>query len=205
MIPSTGSVQQQIFNHFGLKCYFRHFGSNSHLFLEIFNEIPFHIVKRCDKQTLRRWSSVINVYKATMYSLYYRRPIFDKHGTGIVRSFNHHLRATKRVALERKSDILEDIFLLPEKGDAVIPFYKVLNEVHYDTAPFRQKDNRNFCFISDYRKKISRTKNFKKNQTISKMSDQKRQLLINNAFQKCYRLENLSQDQVIDIRNDVNM
>ena len=171
----------------------------------IFNEIPFHIVKRCDKQTLRRWSSVINVYKATMYSLYYRRPIFDKYGTGIVRSFNHHLRATKRVALERKSDILEDIFLLPEKGDAVIPFFKVLNEVHYDTAPFRQKDNRNFCFISDYRKKISRTKNFKKNQTISKMSDQKRQLLINNAFQKCYRLENLSQDQVIDIRNDVNM
>ena len=82
----------------------------------IFNEIPFHIVKRCDKETLRRWSSVINVYKATMYSLYYRRPIFDKYGTGIVRSFNHHLRATKRVALERKSDIFEDIFLLPEKG-----------------------------------------------------------------------------------------
>ena len=87
----------------------------------------------------------------------------------------------------------------------LIPFFKVLNEIHYDTAPFRQKDNRNFCFISDYRKKISRTKNFKKNQTNSKMSDQKRQLLINNAFQKCYRQENLSQDQVIDIRNDVNM
>ena len=153
---------------------------------------------------MRRWFSVINVFKATMYSLYYRRPLFDKYGSVIIRSFNHHLRATKRVALERRSDILEEILFLPEKGDSVIPFFKILNEVHYDTAPFRQRDNRNFCFISDYRKKLTRTQNFKRNQNTSKMSDQKRQLLINNAFKKCYNLENLSQDQVIDICTSVN-
>ena len=166
----------------------------------IFNEVHFHIVKRSDTQSLRRWFSVINVYKATMYSLYYRRPIFDKYGSVIIRSFNHHLRATKRVALERGSDILEEIFFLPEKGDSVTPFFKILNEVHYDTAPFRQRDNRNFCFISDYRKKLTRTQN----QQTSKMSDQKRQILINKAFKKCYNLENLSQDQVIDICTSVN-
>ena len=170
----------------------------------IFNEVPFHVVKRSNTQSLRRWSSVINVFKATMYSLYYRRPLFDKSGSVIIRTFNHHLRATKRVALERRSDILEEIFFLPEKGDSVVPFFKILNEIHYDTAPFRQRDNRNFCFISDYRKKLSRTQNFKRNQDTSRMSDQKRQLLINNAFKRCYNLESLSQNQVIDICKSVN-
>ena len=117
----------------------------------IFNEVPLHIVKRSNTQSLRCWFSVINVFKATMYSLYYRRPIFDKYGSVIIRSFNHHLRATKRVALERGSDILGEILFLPDKGDSVTPFFKILNEVHYDTAPFRQRDNRNSCFIADYR------------------------------------------------------
>ena len=62
-------------------------------------------------------------------------------------SFNHHLRATKRVAVERGSDILEEILFLPVKGDSVTPFYKTLNEVHYDTAPFRQRDNRNSSLL----------------------------------------------------------
>ena len=93
---------------------------------------------------------------------------------------------------------------MPVKGDSVTPFYKTLNEVHYDTAPFRQRDNRNSSFIADYRKKLTRTQNHKKNQQTSKMSDQKRQILINNAFKKRYNLENLSQDQVVEICNNVN-
>ena len=36
------------------------------------------------------------------------------------------------------------------------------------------------------------------------MSDQKRQLLINNAFKRCYNLESLSQNQVIDVCKNVN-
>ena len=76
----------------------------------IFNEVPLHIVKRSNTQSLRCWFSVINAFKATMYSLYYCRPLFDKYGSVIIRSFNHRLRATKRVALERRSDILEEIF-----------------------------------------------------------------------------------------------
>ena len=139
-----------------------------------------------------------------MFSLYYRRPIFDKYGSVIIRSFNHHLRAIKKVALERGSDILEEILFLPVKGDSVTPFYKTLNEVHYDTAPFRQRDNRNSSFIADYRKKLTRTQNHKKNQQTSKMSDQKRQILIDNAFKKYYNLENLSQGQVVEICKNVN-
>ena len=98
--------------------------------------------------SLRRWYSVINVYKATMFSLYYRRPILDKYGSVIIRSFNHHLRAIKRVAVERGSDFLEDILFSPVKGDSVTPFYKTLNDVHYDTIPFRQRDNRNSSLIT---------------------------------------------------------
>ena len=170
----------------------------------VFNEVPFHIVKRSDMQSLRRWYSIINVYKATMFSLYYRRPVFDRYGSVIIRSFNFHLRAIKRVAVERGSDILEDILFLPVKGDSVTPFYKTLNDVHYDTIPFRQRDNRNSSFFADYRKKLTRTQNHKKNQQTSKMSDQKRQILIGNAFKKYYNLENLSQGQVVEICKNVN-
>ena len=170
----------------------------------IFLEIPFHILKRCDTQSMRRWYSVVNAYKATMFSIYYRRPTFDRYGTTIIRSFNHHLRSIKKVAAERGSDILDNILLLPVKGDSVTPFYKTLNDVFYDTIPLRQKDNRDSSFLSHYRKKRSRTQNFKKNQQMSKTSSQKRQILINNAFKRYYNIENLSQNQTIEIRSDVN-
>ena len=165
----------------------------------IFNEVPFHIVKRSNTQALRRWFTVINVFKATMYSLYYRRPLFDKSGSIIIRTFNHHLRAAKRAAIERKSDILEKILFIPEKDDSVVPFFKIFTEIHYDTALYRQKDNRDFCFISDYRKRLSRAQNFKRNQNTSKISGQKRQLLIENAFKRSYNLSSLSQTQEIDL------
>ena len=148
---------------------------------------------------MRRWFTLINIFKTTLYSLYYRRPLFDRRGFIIILTFNHHLRAAKRAATERNSDILEKILFLPEKDDSVIPFYKILNEIHYDTALYRQKDNKDFCFLSDYRKRLSRTQNFKRKQNTSKISGQKKQLLIENAFKRSYNLTNLSQTQGIDL------
>ena len=154
---------------------------------------------------MRRWYSVVNAYKATMFSIYYRRPTFDRYGTTIIKSFNHHLRSIKKVAEERGSDILDNIFLLPVKGNSVTPFYKTLNDVFYDTIPLRQKDNRDSAFLSHYRKKKrSRTQDFRRNQQMLKISNQKRQILINNAFKKYYNIENLSQNQTIEICSDVN-
>ena len=165
----------------------------------IFNEVPFYIVKRCNNQSLRRWFTLINIFKTTLYSLYYRRPLFDRNGSIIIRTFNHHLRAAKRAAIERNSDILEKIFFLPEKDDSVTPFHKILNEIHYDTALYRRKDNKDFCFLSDYRKRLSRTQNFQRRQNTSKISRQKKQLLIENAFKRSYNITNLSQTQGIDL------
>ena len=162
-------------------------------------------MKRCDKQSIRRWYSVVNAYKAAMYSIYYRRSTYDRHGTTIVKSFNHHLRSIKKVAEERGSDIMDSIYLLPLRGDTVTPFYKILNDVFYDTIPFRQKDNRDSAFLSHYRKKKrSRAQNFRKNQQMPKISDQKRQILISNAFKKYYNTESLSQNQTVEIRLDVS-
>ena len=94
---------------------------------------------------------------------------------------------------------------MPARGDFVTPFHKTLNDVHDDTIPFRQKDNRNSSFFADYRKKLTRTQNYKKNQQTSKMSDQKRQILIDKAFKKYYNLENLSQGQTVEICRNVNI
>ena len=101
----------------------------------LFLEIPFHILKRCDKSSIRRWFSVVNAYKATMFSLYYRKMTYDRYGTSIVKCFNHHLRSIKKVAEERHSDIMDNIYLLPLRGDNVTPYYKIANDVFYDTLP----------------------------------------------------------------------
>ena len=84
----------------------------------------------------------------------------------------------------------------------MIPFYKILNEIHQDTALYRRQDNKNFCFLSDYRKRLSRTKNFHKKQNIPKISQEKRQLLIENAFKRVYKKTSLSQEQGIDLCNN---
>ena len=100
---------------------------------------------------------------------------------------------------------MNSIYLLPLKGDTVIPFYKIANDVFYDTIPFRRKDNQDSAFLSHYRKKKKlRVQNFRGNQQMPKMSDQKRQILISNAFRKLYSTESLSQDQTVEIRLDNN-
>ena len=161
-----------------------------------------NIVKRCDNHSLRRWYTIVHIFKTTLYALYYRRSLFDRNGSVIIRTFNHHLRAIKRAAKERKSDILDNILFLPEKDDSVIPFYKILNEIHQDTALYRRQDNKDFCFLSDYQKRLSRTQNFHQKQNIPKMSQEKRQLLIENAFKRTYNRTSLSQVQGIDLCNN---
>ena len=108
--------------------------------------------------------------------------MFDRNGNVIIKTFNHHLRAIKRTAKERRSDILDNIWFLPEKDDSVVPFYKILNETHQETALYRRQDNKNFCFLSDYRKRLSRAQNFHKKQYIPKISQEKRQLLIERTL-----------------------
>ena len=117
-------------------------------------------------------------------------------------TFNHHLRAIKRTAKERRSDILDNIWFLPEKDDSVVPFYKILNETHQDTALYRRQDNKNFCFLSDYRKRLSRAQNFHKRQNLPKISQEKKQLLIENAFKRVYKRTNLSQEQRFELCNN---
>ena len=96
------------------------------------NSLPRNSVsynEKCDNQSMRRWYSVVGAYKAAMYSIYYRRETYDRYGTSIIKSFNHHLRSIKKVAEERGSDIMDCIYLLPLRGNTVTPFYKTFNDV----------------------------------------------------------------------------
>ena len=125
--------------------------------------------------------------------------MFDRNGNVIIKTFNHHLRAIKITTKERRSDILNNIWFLPEKDDSVVPFYKILNVTHQKTALYRRQDNKNFCFLSDYRKRLSRAQNFHKRQNIPKISQEKKQLLIENAFKRVYKGTDLSQKQRIEL------
>ena len=111
------------------------------------------------------------------------------------------MRSIKKVAEERNSDIMDNIYLLPLRGDTVIPYYKIANDVFYDTLPFRRKDNQDSAFLSNYRKKkkFESTK-FQEKSTNAKNIRSKTQILIRNAFMKLYNTESLSQDQAVEIR-----
>ena len=61
------------------------------------------------------------------------------------------------------------------------------------------KTTKTSAFSQIIEKRLSRSKNFKMKQNTSKISGQKRQLLIENAFKKNYNLTNLSQTQEIDL------
>ena len=128
--------------------------------------------------------------------------MFDRNGSVIIKTFNHNLRAIKRTAKERRSNILDNIWFLPDKDDSVVHFYKILNETHQDTALYRRQDNKNFCFLSDYRKRLSRAQNFHKKQYVPKISQEKRQLLIENTFKRIYKRTSLSQGQGIELCNN---
>ena len=165
----------------------------------VFNEVPIDIVKRCDNHTLRGWYTFINIFKTALYLLSYRRSLFDRDGIGTIRTFNHHLRAVKKAAEERKSDILDTIWSIPERDDYVLPFYKILNELHQDTAYYRRQDNKDYCFLSDYRKKLTRAQNFQKKQNIPMISQGKKQILIDNAFQRVFKSADMTKGQRIEL------
>ena len=119
--------------------------------------VPYEIVKNCDPQTLKTWYSILNVYKATLFSLYYKKPLLYRERVCLIRSFNHYLRAVKRTAELRKSEVVNTILFIPERSNSVKPFYKLLNESLQETRSFRSQDNRNQNYLSDYRSKILRS------------------------------------------------
>ena len=134
----------------------------------IFNEVPFDIAKRCNNPSLRRWYTIVNIFKTALSAVYYRRSMFDRNGNVIIKTFNHHLRAIKRTAKERRSDILDNIWFLPEKDDSVVPFYKILNETHQKLLFTGDKTTRISVFYRTIEKDYQELKIFTKNNIFRK-------------------------------------
>ena len=134
----------------------------------IFNEVPLDIVKRCDNLSLCRWYTIVNIFKTALSAVYYRRSMFDRNGNVIIKTFNHHLRAIKRTAKERRSDILDNIWFLPEKDDSVVPFYKILNETHQKLLFTGDKTTRISVFYRTIEKDYQELKIFTKNNIFRK-------------------------------------
>ena len=85
------------------------------------------------------------------------------------------------------------------------PFYKVLNESFQDKMICRRQDNRNCNYLSDYRKKLSRTQNFPgKRFNNPGISKEKKQILISTAFDKaCRKDAKLTVGKRVDLCNEI--
>ena len=91
----------------------------------------------------------------------------------------------KRKAELRKSDVLNNILFIPEKSNSVKPLYKLQREAIKETRSFRRQDNRNQKNLSDQRSKILRSLNYlRRKSNIANISKEKKQIVINNAFQR---------------------
>ena len=109
----------------------------------------------------------------------------DKYRVWLIRSFNYHLRATKKTAELRKSDVVNNIFFIPKRSNAVKPFYELLKEAIQETKSYRREDNRSRSHPSDYRSKMLRSQNYlsRKADTVN-VSKEKNQILIDVAFKR---------------------
>ena len=108
--------------------------------------------------------------------------MLDREGVSLIRSYNYHLRAAKRTAELKKSDVLNNILFIPEKNDSVKPFYKLLKEALQETKSFRKQDNRNQNHLSDYRSKIIRSQNYLgRKSSIANISKEKKHILISSV------------------------
>ena len=78
------------------------------------------------------------------------------------------------------------------------PFGQLRPHVGHRKSSLLQ-DNKDYCFLADYRKGLTRAQNVHKKQNIPTISQGKKQVLIENAFKRVYKSADMTQEQRIEL------
>ena len=152
------------------------------------NEIPIEIYKKTNVFSRKAWFAVLNCYKTTIFSIYYLRPR-TLNADLILDKFNQNLTIARKIAQKRNSNLLNNICLPRESFFNIISLPKIHKRVMCDTSVFRNEDKqiRRAVFLDANRNGNQLHANVpkrRKGKMTKPFSDQKRQILISEAFKK---------------------
>ena len=108
--------------------------------LLIFNEIPHDKCKLICNDQKKAFFCILNAYKATIFSLYYLRPL---HITGdlLIYKFQQNLNVAHKIAKERNSQLLPNIIFPKSTGRSLLSYQKIKRNILSETSNFRRYDN----------------------------------------------------------------
>ena len=108
--------------------------------LLIFNEIPHDKCKLICNDQKKAFFCILNAYKATIFSLYYLRPL---HITGdlLIYKFQQNLNVAHKIAKERNSQLLPNIIFPKSTGRSLLSYQKIKRNILSETSNFRRNDN----------------------------------------------------------------
>ena len=154
----------------------------------VINEIPMEIYKKTNVFSRKAWFAVLNCYKTTIFSIYYLRPR-TLNADLILDKFNQNLTIARKIAQKRNSNLLNNICLPRESFFNIISLPKIHKRVMCDTSVFRNEDKqiRRAVFLDANRNGNQLHANVpkrRKGKMTKPFSDQKRQILISEAFKK---------------------
>ena len=168
--------------------------------LLILNELPYQIVKDCNKETLKVIFTILNVFRTSLYSIYYKRQ-WCLNGKIILEIFNWNLGLAKAVCKERMSGAMENVGIPTLSFHRFISYQRIHSAVMNEMKNLRKIDN---LFIREHRIKVDNTNSITTQRRASKnkkpkkmLSKQKKQILIleclkqipKKKFTKCGQLE----------------
>ena len=144
------------------------------------NEIDPKKIKEFNisKGKLRAWYSILNIYKAALYNIYYKRP-HNLDGYTILNKFRELLKTVKTIAAERGSSDMKHISLPSFSLSKYCPYQEIYKRVIEDTEDFRREDRKLGLRLP--REEGFRTEHRSRQNNVRTISKQKRQILISNA------------------------
>ena len=170
------------------------------------NEISHAKYKNTNEDQRKVWFSILNCYKATIYSLYYLRPKFLD-AKIIVNRFNHNLDVVRKIAQNRNSKLMDNV-CIPKTGFCKFKSFERIHKLTMlNTRALRNVDNinRRREYLYEYRDRTNLNLNAPrrgKASTYKAISGQKRQALITKFFSKIEK-KKLGVDGEIDLVSSI--
>ena len=174
--------------------------------LILMNEISHSKYKNTNEDQRKVWFSILNCYKATIYSLYYLRPKFLD-AKIIVNRFNHNLDVVRKIAQNRSSKLMDNV-CIPKTGFCRFKSFERIHKLTMlNTRALRNVDNinRRREYLYEYRDRTNLNLNAPrrgKASTYKAISGQKRQALITKFFSKIEK-KKLGVDGEIDLVSSI--
>merc|ERR1711974_192019 len=153
----------------------------------LLNELPKNIVKGIPRDKLRCFYSILNSYKATIYSTYYIRSPFTT-GQSLLYRFNLNLQTSLKICRERNSKSLDFIHLPKYSFYSFQSFAEIKKIVMAETKSDRRGDQ-NFRKrynlpknTRDQPNTSKQRKNNKNKNNVKKISKQKEMFMMINTL-----------------------